>query len=193
MIPWRRANEVLHDQAFDSDQSRDLLGVLAWQVGQEARQVEVHMTFLRVSLQTLLIGHHKVIQAINDGVEHVRGHDTIVQQCLLTLCPHGSHLFASLEWYMGMGCSLEAIDITMRYITQEGSLRGYTVRYRGGRLSTLATSSIANVVAQPVVSLRPVGRRVGVLLHIFTQGAVDARLIALAVRRMTLEPGNHVG
>ena len=33
----------------------------------------------------------------------------------------------------------------------------------------------------------------GVLLDIFPQGTVDARLIALAMRRMTLEPRDHVG
>jgi len=32
-----------------------------------------------------------------------------------------------------------------------------------------------------------------VLRNIFTQGAIDARLIAFAVRRMALEPGDHVG
>src|SRR4029453_3095371 len=50
----------------------------------------------------------------------------------------------------------------------------------------------ADVVIQPSVYLRSVGRRGGVLLHIFTQDAVDVRLITLAVRRMTFEPGDHV-
>ena len=33
----------------------------------------------------------------------------------------------------------------------------------------------------------------GVLLHIFTQSAIDTCLIALAIGRMALEPGDHVG
>ena len=64
--------------------------------------------------------------------EHVRGNDAIVQQLLLTRGPHGSHLFASLQWHADSGCSLEAIDRTMCYITQEGSSQGHTVSIRSG-------------------------------------------------------------
>ena len=40
--------------------------------------------------------------------------------------------------------------------------------------------------------LRPAGRRVSMLLDIFTQGAVHTRLIAMTVRRMALEPRDHI-
>ena len=43
MVPGRRADELLHDQALDIDQGRNLLGILAVQVGQQTRQVEVHI------------------------------------------------------------------------------------------------------------------------------------------------------
>jgi hypothetical protein len=40
---------------------------------------------------------------------------------------HGHHLFASLGWHTEIRCSVEAIDKTMRYITQEESSKGHTV------------------------------------------------------------------
>jgi hypothetical protein len=41
VVPGRRANEVLHDQALDIDQGSNLFGTLAWQMGQQAFEVEV--------------------------------------------------------------------------------------------------------------------------------------------------------
>ena len=49
MIPWRGPNELLQDQALDIDEGRNLLGILALQVGQQTRQVEVHMTLLSLA------------------------------------------------------------------------------------------------------------------------------------------------
>src|SRR5215510_2869334 len=42
MIPWHRADEVLDDLALHIDPCRDGLGLLAWQLGQEPLEVEVH-------------------------------------------------------------------------------------------------------------------------------------------------------
>ena len=42
MIPWHRANEVLEDLALHIDPCRDGLGILAWQLGQEPLEGEVH-------------------------------------------------------------------------------------------------------------------------------------------------------
>jgi len=40
MIPGHRADEVLDDLALDLDERRDVLGVLAGQVGQQSLEVE---------------------------------------------------------------------------------------------------------------------------------------------------------
>ena len=104
MVPWRRADEFLYDQALDIDQGGDLLGILAVQVGQETCQVEVHIAFAGLGLKGVLIGHHEVAQAVNQVVEHVGGNDAVTQQCLLTLCPRRCHLFASSTGHIDTGC-----------------------------------------------------------------------------------------
>jgi lipoate synthase len=120
MIPGRRPEELVHDQTFHIAQGRNLLGILAVHVGQQALQGEVHMALTCLGLSTLLVGLGEVMQALNHVLEDVRGNDAIVQQFRLTLCPDDAHLFASLRWHAKRGWSLEAIDITMGYITQEG-------------------------------------------------------------------------
>jgi hypothetical protein len=45
----------------------------------------------------------------------LRFHDTIAQDFLSPLCPHGVHLFASSPWPVNTGCCLEAIVITICY------------------------------------------------------------------------------
>src|SRR5215475_16216747 len=127
MVPRSRADECLHDQTLHINQGSNLCSIFAWQVGQQPLQVEVHIALVRLSLQTVLIGHREVAQAVHHVCEYVKGNEAIVQQLLLTRGPHGSHLFASLEWHADIGCSLEAIDITICYITQEGSSQGHTV------------------------------------------------------------------
>ena len=47
------------------------------------------------------------------------GNDAIVHQFLLVRGPHGAHLCASLQRHADTRCLLEAIDMTMCYITQE--------------------------------------------------------------------------
>jgi len=46
----------LHDQALDIDQRRDLLGILAWQVGQQPLEVEVYIALTGLGLQRVLVG-----------------------------------------------------------------------------------------------------------------------------------------
>jgi len=43
MHPGHHAGEVLHDRTLRIDQGSDLLGILAWKVGQHPLQVEVGM------------------------------------------------------------------------------------------------------------------------------------------------------
>src|SRR5712691_12181364 len=43
VVPWRCADEVLHDQALDIDQGCYFLGILAWQVGEQPLAVEMHI------------------------------------------------------------------------------------------------------------------------------------------------------
>src|SRR6266446_4735588 len=55
VIPWRGADELLDDQALNIDEGGDLLSILAVQVGQEAYQIEVQMTFAGLGLKPMLI------------------------------------------------------------------------------------------------------------------------------------------
>src|SRR5712691_12567906 len=124
MIPWRCADEVLHNQALDIDQSRNLLGMLAVQMRQEACQIEVHMAFASLGLKSSLIGHHEIAQTVHHMVEHVGGNDAVMQQFLLPQCPRRCHLFASSKRHADTGCSLEAIDTTICYVMQQSEKRG---------------------------------------------------------------------
>ena len=78
MIPWRRANERLQDQAFDIDQRRDVLGILAWQVGQQPLEVEVYVAQAGFRLKSVLIGYREVTQELNQVVEDIGGNDAIM-------------------------------------------------------------------------------------------------------------------
>ena len=72
MVPWHRADEVLDDLALDLDERRDVLGILAWQMGQQPLEVEV-MGSDGFSLQRLLIGHDELTQTIHHLMEDVGG------------------------------------------------------------------------------------------------------------------------
>jgi hypothetical protein len=50
MIPGHRADEVLDDLAFDIDQHRDVLSILAIEVGQETRQIAMHIALAGLGL-----------------------------------------------------------------------------------------------------------------------------------------------
>jgi len=78
MLPWGRANERLQDQAFDIDQRRDVLGILAWQVGQQPLEVEVYVAQAGFRLKSVLIGYREVTQALNQVVEDIGGNDAIM-------------------------------------------------------------------------------------------------------------------
>ena len=65
MIPGRRADEVLDDLSLDIDQGRDVLGILAGQVGQQPLEVEVHVALAGLGLQRVLIGHDELAQTVH--------------------------------------------------------------------------------------------------------------------------------
>jgi hypothetical protein len=48
-----------------------------------------------LGLERLLIGHDALAQTLHHLMEDVGGNETIAQQFLSPLCPHGCHLFAS--------------------------------------------------------------------------------------------------
>src|SRR5215510_7272648 len=122
MIPGRRADEVLNDLTLDIDQGRDRLSILAVHVRQQPLEVEMHGVLLvGFGLQRLLIGHHERAETLHHLRENVRGHETIAQQFLSPLCPHGCHLFASSPWPLDRAYRLEAIDTTRGYVRQRGS------------------------------------------------------------------------
>jgi hypothetical protein len=104
MIPGGRADELLQDQALDIDQRRDVLGILAWHMGQQPLEVEVHVALAGLGLQSVLIGCHELAQTVHHVMEHVGGNDTVTQQFLLTLCPRRCHLFASSQGHIDTRC-----------------------------------------------------------------------------------------
>ena len=65
MIPGRGADELLHDQALDIDQGRDVLGILAGQVGQQSLEIEVHVALAGLGLKSVLIGHDELAQTVH--------------------------------------------------------------------------------------------------------------------------------
>jgi hypothetical protein len=84
MVPGCRPDKLLQDQALDINQGRNLLGVFAVQARQEPCQVEVYIALTSLGLQTVPIGHDEIAEAVHQVVKHLRGHDAIVQQLLLT-------------------------------------------------------------------------------------------------------------
>ena len=65
MIPGRGADEVLDDLSLDIDEGRDVLGILAGQVGQQPLEVEVHVALAGLGLQRVLIGHDELAQTVH--------------------------------------------------------------------------------------------------------------------------------
>jgi hypothetical protein len=79
MVPGGSADELLQDQALHIDQRRDILGILAWQVGQQSLEVEVHVALACLGLQGVLIGHNEIAEAGHHVMEHVGGNDAVTQ------------------------------------------------------------------------------------------------------------------
>src|SRR5262252_8822153 len=115
MIPWHRADAVLDDLALHIDPCRDGPGILAWQLGQEPLEVEMHGVVGSLGRKRPLVGYDERTETIEHLMEDVRGHETIAQQCFSSLCPRRCHLFASSHCPVDTGCCLEAIVITIRY------------------------------------------------------------------------------
>jgi hypothetical protein len=68
-----------------------------------------------LSFQNVLIGHDKLGQTLHHLLEDVGGDETIAQDFLSPLCPHGMHLFASSHWPVDTGYCVEAMVITICY------------------------------------------------------------------------------
>src|SRR4029453_2491337 len=115
MIPGHRADEVLDDLALDIDEGGNLLRILPLQRGQQPLEVEVHVAPAGRGLQSVLIGYDELAQTLPHLREDVGGDETIAQDFLSPLCPHGVHRFASSPWLVNMGCCVEAIVITICY------------------------------------------------------------------------------
>jgi hypothetical protein len=77
VIPGRGADEVLDDLALHIDQGRDVLGILARQMGQEAYEVEIHMALAGLGHESVLIRHHEVAQMVYHVVEYLGRHDAV--------------------------------------------------------------------------------------------------------------------
>src|SRR5215468_4280506 len=113
MIPGPRADEVLDDLALDIDEGGDLLRILPLQMGQQPLEVEVHVAPAGLGLQSMLIGYDELAQTLHHLREDVRGDETIAQDFLSPLGPHGVHLFASSHGSVNTGCCVEAMVIPM--------------------------------------------------------------------------------
>jgi hypothetical protein len=61
------------------------------------------------------IGHDELAQPLHHLMEDVGGDETIAQDFLSPLCPHGVHLFASSHWPVDQGCCVEAMVMTIGY------------------------------------------------------------------------------
>src|SRR5215510_321368 len=112
MIPWYRTDEVLDDLALDINEGGDLLRILPLQMGQQSLEVEVHVAPASLGLQRVLIGYHELAQTFHHLREDLGGDETIAQDFLSPLCPHGVHLFASSHCPVEMECCLEAMVCT---------------------------------------------------------------------------------
>jgi len=90
------ANEVLDDLALDINERRNILGILSRQMGQQALEVEGHVALAGLGLESVLIGHDEFVQTIYYLHEDVGGDNTIAQDFLSPLCPHGGASFRLL-------------------------------------------------------------------------------------------------
>jgi hypothetical protein len=120
MVPWHDTDEVLDDLSPHIDQGRNFFSILAWQVGQQPLEIEVHGV-ADLGPKRLLVGYDELGETIHHLMEDVRGDETIAQQFLSPLCPYGCHLFASSPWPVDTVCCQEAIVITIRYVIQARS------------------------------------------------------------------------
>src|SRR5262245_11032540 len=70
MVPWDDTDEVLDDLPFDVDQRRDFLGILAWQMGPQALEVEMQGVGGH-GLKCLLVGHDELGETIHHLMEEI--------------------------------------------------------------------------------------------------------------------------
>src|SRR5215510_11218377 len=115
MIPGHRADEVLDDLALTINESGNFLRILPLQMGQQPLEVEVHVAPAGLGLQSVLIGYDERAQTLHHLREDVGGDETIAQDFLSPLCPHGVHLFAASHCSVDTECCLEAMVITICY------------------------------------------------------------------------------
>src|SRR5262249_47414939 len=115
MIPGHRADKVLDDLALDIDKGGNLFRILPLQMGQQPLEVEVHVAPAGRGLQSVLIGYDELAQTLHHLREDVGGDETIAQDFLSPLCPHGVYLFASSHCPVDTGSCLEAIVMTRDY------------------------------------------------------------------------------
>ena len=77
VVPGRGANECLYDLSLDSDERRDVLSILAGQVGQQPLEVEMDVSLAGLGLKNMLVGHDELAQPVDHLMEHIGGHETI--------------------------------------------------------------------------------------------------------------------
>jgi hypothetical protein len=79
VVPERGANEVLDDLSIDIDHGGNFLGIFVVHVGQQPLEVAVDMALTGFGLQRVLVRYDKIAQAVQHGVEHLGGHETVAQ------------------------------------------------------------------------------------------------------------------
>src|SRR5215813_6679463 len=115
MSPRDGADEVLDDLSLHIDERRNVLSIFAGQVRQEPLEVEMQVALAGLGLQRVLVGYNELTQTLHHLREDVGGDETIAQDFLSPLGPHGVHLFASSHCSVDTECCLEAMVITTCY------------------------------------------------------------------------------
>src|SRR4029434_9042575 len=127
MIPRGCTDECLYDLSFDIDEGGNVLGILAWQVGQQSLKVEVHVALSDLSLQRLLIGNttcaSRSIMGLKASGETMQSLNNTSRRCA-----HVSAIFSPPGCALPkLGAGREAIVFTTRYMMQRGAKEGQTV------------------------------------------------------------------
>jgi hypothetical protein len=92
-----------------------MITILPLQRGQQPLEIEVYVAPAGRGLQSVLIGYDELVQTLHHLREDVGGDETIAQDFLSSLCPHGVHLFASAHCPVDTECCMEAMVITICY------------------------------------------------------------------------------
>src|SRR5437899_82763 len=121
MIPWHRPDEVLDDLALDIDQGRDRLRILTVQVGQETRQIAMHM---------LGIPTTRALAAVTTGERVYR--EVALPGAVLTRVAARHIRIGTFEWCAARGAPAQVLRLADYVITRHyPEVQGHANPYLG--------------------------------------------------------------